>query len=474
MDEVFRLDATALAGLVRSGEVHPAELAEAAIARIEALNPRLNAVTARLYEKARKQAARTLPDGPFKGVPFLVKDLSAVAGAPLTYGSRLFQHNKAIRHEIAVRRAVEAGFVILGKTSTAEFGLLPTTEPLLFGPTRNPWDRTRSAGGSSGGSAAAVASGMVSIAQGGDGGGSIRIPASYCGLFGLKPSRGRAVPPLRPSPGDLAVNLCLSRSVRDTARFLEISQRRGRRAVFAPLPFIGGPAKRRLRIAYMAKDLQGRAPEPQVAQAFEEVVKQCADLGHRLEEAAPAVPGEEAIQHFLALWAAGPSFMVKNFWLLQVKTFCRRPPEEMFEPWTMGLANWFIAEEKAHPGPLARAVAFFRKVEQEIDAFFSRYDVYLTPVLRGLPVRIGEHAPTVPFETLFERCSNHISYTPLHNAVGTPAMSVPLSMSSQGLPIGSQFAARAGDERTLLQLAYELEEARPWAHLWPPIATGYA
>jgi amidase len=197
LDPFCHLDATAQADLVRTGAVHPVELLDAAIARIEALNGGVNAVTVQLFERARVQAQKRLPEGPFKGVPHLIKDLSAVRGAPLTYGSRFFAQNQAWHNELITRRILRAGFIVLGKTNTCEFGLLPTTEPLQHGPTRNPWNPEHSAGGSSGGAAAAVASGMVPLAQGGDGGGSIRIPASCCGVFGLKPSRGRAVPLMR-------------------------------------------------------------------------------------------------------------------------------------------------------------------------------------------------------------------------------------------------------------------------------------
>lgn len=470
MDQFFKLDATAQAALVKSGAVTPVELLEAAIARIEALNGAVNAVTFRFFDEARKQARAPLPEGPFRGVPFLVKDLSTVKNKPVTYGSRLFANNIAWHNEAIVARAVKAGFVIAGKTNTAEFGLLPTTEPLLFGPTRNPWNLEHSAGGSSGGAAAAVASGMVPVAQGGDGGGSIRIPASCCGLFGLKPSRGRAVPLMRKTAGDLAVNLGLSRSVRDSARLLEVCEVVPKGAVFAPLGFVGGPSKRRLRIAYSTRDLMGREPEPEVKAALDEVAKLCAALGHTVEEAAPSVDGEAAVGHFVACWAAGPAALLRYFWLVRLKTWYRKARCDVLEPWTMSLAEWYETEERKSPGLIARAMAFFDALRPANDAFFAKYDVHLTPVLRRLPVRIGEFSPNVPFADLLSACVDHITYTPLHNAMGTPAMSVPLSWSTDGLPIGSQFAARAGDERTLLELAFELEAARPWADKWPPLA----
>lgn len=470
MDPFIHLDATAQAELVKSGQVTPLELLEATITRIEALNPKLNAVTARFYEQARRQAMRPLPDGPFKGVPHLVKDLSAVRGVPLTYGSQLFGRNIARHNEGIVARSVAAGLVVLGKTNTPEFGLLPSTEPLLHGPSRNPWNLDYSPGGSSGGAAAAVASGMLPLAQAGDGGGSIRIPASCCGVFGLKPSRGRNVPPMRKSPGDLAVNLCLSRSVRDTARYLEITERRGRRAVLPPLGYVAGPSSRRLRIAYSPRNILGLEPVPEVRAALDDAVQLCSSLGHTVEETDLLVDGERAIQNFIACWAAGPAFIVKHFWLLRLKTFLRDPIGDLLEPWTLGLANWFRAEEARQPGVLPRAKAYFQSLVPQIDDFFSRYDVYLTPVLRRLPAKIGDYAPTVPFASLLDNCIDHITYTPLHNAVGTPAMSVPLGMSADGLPIGAHFAAGVGDERTLLELAYELEQARPWANRWPPVS----
>jgi amidase len=477
MDQFFHLDATAQAGLVKTGAVSPTELLEAAIARIEALNGSVNAVTIKCYEQARKQAqAASLPhaptDAPFAGVPFLIKDLAAMKNFPVTYGSRLFAQNIAWHNEAIVARALKAGFIIAGKTNTAEFGLLPTTEPVLFGPTRNPWNLDHSAGGSSGGAAAAVASGMVPVAQGGDGGGSIRIPASCCGIFGLKPSRGRTVRLMRKTAGDLAVNLCLSRSVRDSAQFLKATEITGRKATFAPLGFVSGPSKRRLRIAYSTRNMLGNEAEPEVKAALDDVAALCARLGHTVEEADLPVDGEAAVRHFVACWSASPAKLLRYLWLIQPRTWFYGQYKDVMEPWTLKLAEWYNSEEQKHAGLIARAVNFFQAVKRNSDDFFSRYDVHLTPVLRRLPVHIGEFAPNIPYDDLLAACVDHITYTPLHNALGTPAMSVPLSWSTSGLPIGSQFAAQAGDERTLLELAYELEEARPWASKWPPVFPG--
>jgi amidase len=264
--------------------------------------------------------------------------------------------------------------------------------------------------------------------------------------------------------------LCISRSVRDTARFLDITERQGYRAVFPTLGYVDGPSKRRLRIAYTSRDILGLEPTPEVKAAHDDAVKLCASLGHTLEEAELKVDGERAIQNFVACWSAGPAFVVRNFWLLRLKTRQRAPITELLEPWTLGLANWFRNEESKQPGVLARAVSYFQSLAPQIDDFFSRYDVYLTPVLRRLPAKIGEYAPTIEFEKLLESCIDYITYTPLHNATGAPAMSVPLGMSTDGLPIGAHFAARIGDERTLLELAYELEQTRPWANRWPQVS----
>jgi amidase len=255
---------------------------------------------------------------------------------------------------------------------------------------------------------------------------------------------------------------------------LQVAERNGRKAAFGPLGFVAGPSQRRLRIAYSTRDLMGLEPEPEVKAATDAVARLCEDLGHTVEEVAPPFEGEEAVQHFVAYWAAGPAKLVRYFWLLRLKTLYRYRLADAFEPWTMGLAEWFNTGESQRPGLVRRAQSFFQMVDRLFADFFTLYDVHLTPVMRKRPARLGEYAPTVPFKDLLDGCVAQITYTPLHNAIGTPAMSVPLSMSSDGLPIGSQFATRAGDERTLLELAYELEEALPWAGRWPAMSGGNA
>jgi amidase len=464
-DEYAVLDATAQAELVRSGQVTSLELVDAAIARIEALNPEINAFVSTNYERAREQAQGELPDGPFRGVPYAIKDLSDYEGEPTTYGSRLFEKNVAEASNGIVQRALAAGLVILGKTNTPEFGLISTTESLLLGPARNPWNLEHHTGGSSGGAAAAVASGMLPCAQASDGGGSIRIPASVCGVFGLKPSRGRIFATRAGLPGDIAVRFAVSRSVRDSATLLAASERTGSDAAYRPVGVVSGPSRRRLRIAFSKTHLKRQTIDPEVDAALDQTAALCRELGHTVVQAAPPLDGEEFTNQFMTIWASQPSQLASNAWMIGLRQLRIVRAADVLEPWTLGLAKW---AEGQQADALERAVAYMDRVTREFAAFFQDYDVLLTPVLADPPVKLGVQKPDVPFDTLFDRVIDYVGYTPQHNAAGTPAMSVPLSMSASGLPIGSQFAARVGAERTLLELAYELEAARPWAGRWAP------
>ena len=478
-DPFALLDATAQGDLVRRREVRPIELVDAAIARIERLNGDLNAVTAACFDAARAQAraqeASPVLKGRFPGVPYLVKDLSRLQGLPITFGSRMFANMQAASNEAVVDAALDAGLIPLGKTNTPEFGLLPSTEPSLFGPTRNPWSLTHSPGGSSGGAAAAVASGMTPIASGGDGGGSLRIPASCCGLVGLKPSRGRAHDPVRQTPGTLSVSLGLSRTVRDTAALLAVQELPDGERAFPRLGMVAGPSARRLRIALAPEAVGGGGPSPEVAEALMAAAALCAELGHEVVEAAPEIDGQEAIERFLVFWGGVPHQLLRALPLIRLQQLFKgnlmlTSSTAGLEPWSQGLAAWYRRRTREEGGATAISLDFFEQARRAYAAFFDRYDVILSPVLRRPPPKIGELAPTLPFETLLERCVDTVAYTPIHNAIGTPAISLPLWWSPGGLPIGSQFAARAGDERTLLELAYELEAALPWAQRWPPHA----
>ena len=280
----------------------------------------------------------------------------------------------------------------------------------------------------------------------------------------------RALDPLRQGPGGLSVALGLSRSVRDTAALLSVLERADRKAPFERLGLVEGPSSRRLRIAVARLSINGDEPGPEVAEALEETAKLCRDLGHSVEEAEPEIERDEAVQRFLVCWAAVPAKLRRNLWLLRLKDWNWAPEEECFEPWSLGLAEWFRERGRRERGMVRRSERFFAALAATYAEFFERYDLILSPVTRHPPALLGEHAPTVPFAELLERSIDFVSYTPVHNAIGTPAMSVPLSITASGLPIGSQFAARAGDERSLLELAYELEAARPWADDWPPVS----
>ncbi|MGX1199348.1 amidase [Parvibaculum sp. MBR-TMA-1.3b-4.2] len=463
MDELAKLDATAQAELVAKGEASPLELVEAAIARIEKVNPQVNAVVTTFYDKAREEAKAGPAKGPFTGVPNLVKDLDNLKGTKATSGCRLLAENISPETDPVIAGFEAAGFVMLGKSNTPEFGLLGTTESVLLGPCNNPWNLEHSPGGSSGGAAAAVASGMVPLAHATDGGGSIRIPASCCGVFGLKPSRGRIELGERQLPGDIGFQHCVSRSVRDSATALAVSEKQGANAVLPPVGRVEGPGKKRLKIAFSTADYTAREPDADVKAATESVAKLCEELGHEIVPATSEVNGEAFKDAFLAAWASGPSqllALVKQMGL---------DPEAVLEPWTIGLANLFDSKPA---DTLEKALAEFAIVTAETASFMADYDVWLTPMLSAAPPKTGEQGPSVPFDTLYERVFNYVTYTPVHNVAGTPAMSVPLSWNEAGLPIGAQFAAPLGQERVLLELAYELEQARPWADKYPPVFAG--
>lgn len=457
-DDFWRLDATAQADLVRRGEASALELVNAAIARIEHIDPHLNAVVLELFERARARARRP-GDGPFAGVPFLIKDLDDLTGTRTSMGSRLFEDYVATGNGPYVDAALATGVIPLGKSNTPEFGLIGTTESLALGACRNPWNTDHTPGGSSGGAGAAVAAGLVPFAHATDGGGSIRIPASCNGLFGLKPSRGR--PGMAPPGGaEITVQFCVSRSVRDSANLFAATERAG--GPHAPVGVVRGPSDRRLRIAFSTRSDTGAAPHAEVEAAAQRAAALCAELGHEVVEAAPSVDGPAFVDSFLTVWSA----LAAN--VLAMARTRELDPEAVLEPWTLGLAAHH-ARLPADAGE--RAIAHFAALRDAYEAFHDRYDVVLTPTLAAPPVRIGDQAPTVPWPELEQRVFDWVAYTPIHNATGSPAMSVPLGASADGLPIGIQFGARPGAERTLLELAFELEAAAPWAERWPALAT---
>jgi len=455
------LDALATAQAIRAGEVTAEHVVEDAIRRAQAMQPLINAIVTDTFERART-SARSRPSGPLAGVPTFIKDLDDVRGVPTHSGSRSFGQRPATAQGPYVDALEKSGVLILGKSATPEFGLTSTTEPIFGGPCRNPWNTAHSPGGSSGGAAALVAARVVPIAHATDGGGSIRVPASCCGVFGLKPSRGRAVPLGRPiGPVDIAISHAASISVRDSALWLAATERTGGDRLFAPLGFIAAPAKRRLRIALDCETLMGTALDPEVRAAVEDTARRCEALGHRVENAPLPLAKREFMDAFAIYWAAGAAQIADA-----LETQLGRPVTEAdLEPWTLGLRRHFTE----HRGGLEAAIGVLRASVATCEEFFRDHDLLLTPTLGQLPPAIGQLGPDVSFQTYLERLTAFVGFTPVQNAAGEPAMSVPLHWSKAGLPIGSHFAARAGDERTLLELAYELEAAHPWKHRRPPV-----
>jgi amidase len=470
--EYDRYDATGLAQLVRRKKISPTELVDEAIARIERHNGTLNAVIHTTFEAAHDAAKRKFPDSPFMGVPTLLKDMRAGAiGMPTRLGSRMMPAIPADHDSTLVARFRAAGLIPLGKTNVPEFGILPTTESKLYGPAHNPWNLAHSTGGSSGGSAAAVAAGIVPLAHATDGGGSIRIPASCCGLVGLKVSRGRITQGPDGSDGmlGLSVDNVVTRSVRDTAAVLDFASPLDYGDPYfappAPDSFLDGSRRkpRRLKIAVSFKNLQGRAFHPDVAAAVRKAAKRCEDLGHTVEEATPPVDGEESTKAFLTLWAAGTAFGVETL----TRLTGTKPSLEVLEGLTLSLyqrgKSLLATEQTAAQQTLYR-------IARVMAAFHERYDLWLTPTLASPPVALGtididERDVDRAFAPLIE----YVPFTPLQNGTGQPAINLPIHWNKDNLPIGVQFVARIGDELTLLKLATQIEKATPWADRYAKI-----
>ncbi|HKZ06513.1 MAG TPA: amidase [Methylomirabilota bacterium] len=473
MDPFVNLDALAQADLVRRGEVTPLELVEAAIRRAERLNPQLNAVVTPMYEEARRLATAPLPAGPFAGVPFLLKDLLAeYAGVPLTEGSAFLAKRYTPRQDSdLVARHRRGGLVVIGKTNTPELGIVPTTEPRLFGPARNPWNLGRTPGGSSGGSAAAVAARIVPMAHANDGGGSIRIPAACCGLFGLKPTRGRN--PLGPAYGDVFSGLvaehAVTRSVRDSAVLLDATAGPALGDPYHAPPPAGpyadevGRPPGRLRIAFTRVAPGGAAVHADCVAAVEDAARLAESLGHHVVEGAPALDGERLTPAFFTLWAAGCAWSVADWG----RRIGQAPAAEHFEPLTWALVEMGARRSAAD---YLLAVQDLQRVARDVARFFETVDVWLTPTLAEPPLPLGafDATPDDPIRGL-RRSASFVPFTPIVNATGQPAMNTPLYWNAAALPIGTHWVGRFGDEATLFRLAAQLEAARPWGNRRPPV-----
>lgn len=465
-------DAVGLAELVRKGEVTAVELVNQAVHEIERLNPTLNAVTARLYDQARKTAAKPLPDGPLAGAPFLLKDLAVEwKGFPVTNGCRYFKDYVATTDWQIAKRMRSAGLIPLGKTNVPENGWCIATEPKLFGATINPWNARVSAGGSSGGSAVAVASGMVPLAEASDGGGSIRIPASNNGLVGLKPSRGRLT--FGPDVVDYwygaVVFLCVSRTVRDTAAYLDAvagahpGDPYGLPCPTKPYLSTLSEAPARLRIGLTTRSPNGSQIHPEVTKAIEKAAKICADLGHDVEEHDLAYE----VERFKGTFTRITGVQSAAFFNGCADRFGRPVTPEDVEP-----ATWGIIELGKTVSGIQHSddIEAMRKMSRQIVEDLTSFDVYLAPVLPVPPRPAGWYDMSEPNIHVYnERLLNDILFTAPFNCTGQPAITVPVYNSADNVPIGVQFVGRIGDETTLLRLAAQIETAHPWKNRHPSV-----
>lgn len=455
---ILKNDGTALAQMVRDGQITPGELLEIAIKRIEYLNPSLNVLASYDFDMARSRSdsIKVSDSLPFAGIPFLIKDVLGYPGLPFTMGSRLFAENRMVEPTPFVERLDRSGLVVLGKTVTSEFGLLGSTETMLNGVVKNPWDERFSAMGSSGGSAAAVAAGLVPLAHASDGGGSIRIPASATGLFGFKPSRGAL--PASATPNDftaLVSDFCVTKSVRDSHRLFRFL-----REEEDPLgkkdPGYYKNKLKNLRIGLVAESLAGTPVDREVLEVQHKTANLCRELGLVVEEShGPELDGKALSEAFFLV--AGSAISGVCDFMEQATG--RRPDESVLEPFTLSLVEWF----KEQPvEKLEKAKDTLQQSAKAMERLMGNYDLILTPVMGTPTPLLGTLSPDLDRETLIQRTESIAAFTPIQNIAGMPGMSVPLFTGSNGMPIGSHFAGGVGADELLFALAYGLEEARPW------------
>ncbi len=468
MEDLFATrDALAVAELVRSRQIGVREVLDATLARLREANVELNAITDFYEDELLGKSIAAAGDGPFHGIPFVVKQLMAdCAGTPTTVGSRFFAKEPVALHDsAAVERMRRAGLVLAGRSNTSEFGLAPTTEPAFGGATVNPWRADLSPGGSSGGSAAVVAARALPMAHATDGGGSIRIPASLCGLFGLKPSRGRiSLAPIGETLAGAGAQLCVSISVRDSAALLDAlaggEPGDPYRAPEAEGSFLEATRRSpaRLRIAFLRKPVGWETMDPALVAAVEQAAKRLEVLGHHVEE---AVPDYDPVATGIAF---GTVMCANTFTNIQVRANGRVPGPGDLEPVTQ-----LYAEQggriSAHD--YIRAVQTFHRTGRQLGAFFARFDILLSPTIARPSLPLGTVRMDGTLEEYEAGLAPMVAFTSVCNAAGVPAMSVPLEWSEDGLPIGMHFVARYGAEATLLSLAAQLEQAHPWRERWP-------
>ena len=490
--EYHKYDGLGLAELVRKGEVKPEELLEESIRRIEDHNPRINAIVNKIYDRARASIAEGLPDGPFTGVPFLLKDfISMLAGVPTSAGNRVLKDIPATQDSELVRRWKAAGVVIVGKTNVPELGMVPYTEPEVFGACRNPWDTTRITAGSSGGSAAAVAARLTPLAGAADGGGSIRGLASACGIFGFKPTRGAT--PTGPEVGEywrgFNIDHVLTISVRDSAAMLDATYGEDVGA-----PYVAPPRKRpflpevtakpgKLKIAFSTEPFLGKLAHPDVVRATQDAAALLEDLGHELVEARPAIDGEQFSLDFLTIVAGEIRASQEAISKQTGRKISLADYEET--TYATGLVGGMLSA-----GDYAAAAYHLQAAARKIAAFFEDYDMLLTPVLAQPPAHVGSLQPSASeksqlrlvgrfnagwllnlaggIKPLADRAFEQIPWLPMFNVTGQPCMSVPLYWTEAGLPVGVQLVGKFAADATLFRLAGQLERARPWLNKIPP------
>lgn len=456
-DVMGDLDGVALAQRIAKREVSAREVVDAAIARAQRADARLHAIVADRFERGRDEAARP-GSGAFSGIPTFIKDNAAVSGLPTNHGSAALRSQPATSTDPYVEQYLGQGFVCIGKTRLSEFGLSPTNEPVGGEPTRNPWNIAYSAGASSSGSAALVAAGAVPLAHANDGGGSIRIPAACCGLVGLKPTRGRHVVSemARSLPLNLIGQGVVTRSVRDTAHFHAEAEATYRNRKLPAIGLVEAPGKRRLRIGYAIDSVTGRATDPDTRAAVEGAVELLRELGHELVPAPLPVPPGFA-DDFLLYWQAIAFSIAAGGRRMFDRSFDRAKLDGL----TRGLGKQFTRRFYRLPFAMRRLM----RAQAEAARVFEGYDALLSPVLGTIPAKLGFLSSALEYDVLLDRLLGYVSFTPLANVTGGPAIALPWSRTDAGVPVGIQLFGGHGDERTLLELAYAIEEAHPWPTL---------
>ncbi|OUS29005.1 amidase [Gammaproteobacteria bacterium 45_16_T64] len=448
-------DGVELAKLLKSKEISPHEVVEASIKRAQSVDPTINAVEHNCYLEAIKRSDKPLGPGFFAGVPSFIKDNTPVIGMPTNHGSATINSQPNTENGPYANQYLAQGFALLGKSVLPEFGFNATTEPNHRPATKNPWNTDYSTGASSGGAAALVAAGVVPIAHANDGGGSIRIPAACCGLVGLKPTRNRHVngDQARSLPINIVSEGIVSRTVRDTARFHAEAEKYYKNKKLQPIGLVEGSGKKRLRIGLVIDSITGYPTDNETRHTMSKTADLLTSMGHHVEEMTLPV-NPSFIEDFSLYWS------MLAFLTQKTGRFSMDPSFDASQMDGLSLGLIDMYKKKFYKTPLF--LYRLRKTYQQYANVFATYDAVLTPVLAHTPAKLGHISPTVPFDTLFERLMRYVSFTPLANTSGAPAISLPMGETDNNVPISIQLSANHGEERTLLELAYELEEAQPW------------